>query len=320
MTVKPRAGPLATGMTAMAEPALPASRRLRAARLAERAIVALLFLSASVATLTTAAIFLTLLTSGVDFFHEVRLAEFLFGTTWAPDFVPRSYGSLPLLKGTLQIALGACAIGIPLGVGSALYLSEFAGDRTRRILKPTLEILAGVPSIVFGLLALFVVGPFVQATFGAPLFTALSASLALGVMVVPIISSISDDALRAVPRELREGALALGATKWEAAWKVVLPAARSGITAATILGFSRAIGETMVVTLAAGLVPTTTFDYLQPAQTITSFIANRAGGDLPTGSIQYLSIFAIGAYLFVLTFAVNLAAELILARYRRRFA
>lgn len=297
-----------------------ASRRLHAARLVERGILVLLFASATVATVTTAAIFLTLLTNGFEFFGAVSLAEFLFGTTWAPDFLPRHYGSVPLLKGTLQIAFGACALGIPLGVGSALYLSEFAGDRTRRVLKPTLEILAGIPSIVFGLLALFVIGPFVQATFNAPLFTALSASLALGVMVVPIISSVSDDALRAVPRELREGALALGATKWEATWKVVLPAARSGITAATILGFSRAIGETMVVTLAAGLVPTMTWDYLQPAQTITSFIANRAGGDLPTGSIQYLSIFAIGAYLFALTFVVNLAAEFILARYRRRFS
>jgi phosphate transport system permease protein len=297
-----------------------ANRRIRAARTVERGMVLLLFLSASVATVTTLAIFLTLLTNGLAFFREVPLREFLFSTTWAPDFLPRHYGTLPLLKGTLQIALGASLIGIPLGVASALYLSEFAGERARRILKPTLEILAGIPSIVFGLLALFVIGPFVQDTFSAPLFTALSASLALGVMVVPIISSISDDALRAVPRELREGALALGATKWEATWKVVMPAARSGITAATILGFSRAIGETMVVTLAAGLVPTLTFDYLQPAQTITSFIANRAGGDLPTGSIQYRSIFAIGAYLFLLTFAINLVAEFILARYRRRFA
>ncbi|MEA3190567.1 MAG: phosphate transport system permease protein [Thermoplasmata archaeon] len=297
-----------------------ASRRLQAARLAERGILVLLFASATVATVTTAAIFLTLLTNGFQFFAAVDMAEFLFGTTWAPDFLPRQYGSVPLLKGTIQVAVGASLIGIPLGVGSALYLSEFAGDRTRRVLKPTLELLAGIPSIVFGLLALFVIGPFIQSTFHAPLFTALSASLALGVMVVPIISSISDDALRAVPRELREGALALGATKWEATWKVVLPAARSGITAATILGFSRAIGETMVVTLAAGLVPTMTWDYLEPAQTITSFIANRAGGDLPDGSIQYRSIFAIGAYLFALTFAVNLAAEFILARYRRRFA
>jgi phosphate transport system permease protein len=296
------------------------SRRFLANLVVERGIVAVLFLSASVATLATVAIFWTMASNGWEFFQEVPLREFLFGTTWAPDFEPRHYGIRPLLTGTFKIALGAAAIGVPLGVGAALYSSEFASPRVRRIIKPTIEILAGIPSIVFGIVALFILGPFIQDLFGlSTVFSALSATIALGIMVIPIISSISEDALRAVPRELREGAMALGSTRWEAAWKVTLPAARSGITAATILGFSRAVGETMAVTLAAGLVPSNSWSLLEPSQTITAFIANRAGGDLPTGSIAYLSIFAVGLVLFLITFAINLVAQLILARHRRRF-
>lgn len=289
----------------------------------ERGIVGVLFLSSTVATLTTAAIFWTMLSNGWDFFADVPLREFLTGTRWAPDFQPQGFGSLPLLKGTIQIALGAIAVGVPLGVGSALFVSEFASPRLRSVLKPTIEVLAGIPSIVFGLVAVFVLAPILADTVcNGVTYTALAASIALGVMVIPIIASISEDAIRAVPRELREGAVALGATKWEATWKVTLPAARSGITAATILGFGRAIGETMVVTLVAGLQPSAVGDwnYCHGAATITSYIANRAGGDLPQGSTIYLSIFAVGLLLFALTFVVNLAAQLILARYRRRFA
>lgn len=286
----------------------------------ERSIVALLFGAASVATLATAAIFLTMLLNGWSFFEQVSLWEFLFGTEWAPDYEPTRFGSVPLLKGTLQIALGAVVIGVPLGVGAALFLSEFASARVRRVLKPTLEILAGIPSIVFGLLAVFVFGPWISDTFQTGFFTALSASLALSIMVIPIIAAISEDALRAVPQDLREGALALGATRWEATTRVVLPAAKSGITAAVILGFSRAIGETMVVTLAAGLVPTMAWNYLEPSQTITAFIANRAGGDLPAGSVPYLAIFALGLLLFLITFVINLIATYALAAQRRKFA
>lgn len=286
----------------------------------ERGIVGLMFLAASVATLATVAIFLTLMLNGWEFFRVVSLREFFFGTDWAPDFVPRRFGSLPLVKGTFQIALGAVAIGLPLGVGSALFISEFAGPRMRRILKPTLEVLAGIPSIVFGLVALFVFAPAIQAIWGTGTFTALAATLALGIMVVPIIAAISEDALRAVPQELREASLALGATRWETTWNVVLPAGRSGVTAAVILGFSRALGETMAVTLAAGLVTNMSWNYLEPTQTITAFIANRAGGDLPTGSVEYLAIFALGAVLFVLTFIINLVAEAILSKQRRKFA
>jgi phosphate transport system permease protein len=287
----------------------------------ERAIVAVLFLAASIATLATAAIFWSMAENGWEFFQSVSLKDFLLGKTWAPDFQPRLYGLRPLLTGTIKIAFGAAAIGVPFGVGAALYISEFATPRARSILKPAIEILAGIPSIVFGIVALFVIGPFIQDLFHLPtVFSALAATLALAVMVIPIICSIAEDALRAVPRELREAAMALGSTKWEATWQVVLPAARSGISAATILGFSRAIGETMVVTMAAGLVPTNSWSYLVPSQTITAFIANRAAGDLPAGSPAYLSIFAVGLALFIITFGINLMAEFILARYRRRFA
>lgn len=286
---------------------------------AERGIVSLLFLSASVAVFATIAIFAVLLYNGWEFFSAVPLTEFLFGTRWAPDFVPRSFGSVPLLKGTFLIGIGAAAIGIPIGVGTAIYLSEFASRRVRSILKPAIELLAGIPSIIFGLVALFVISPILTRLFGWPLFTAGSATIMLGIMVLPIITTLAEDSLRAVPRELREGALALGATKWETTWGIVVPAAASGITAANILGFSRAIGETMVVTLAAGLVPTLALDYSQPSQTITAFIANRASGDLPTGSVAYLSLFAIGFVLFAITFVINVIAAFLLARQRRRY-
>jgi phosphate transport system permease protein len=289
--------------------------------LRERVVVSTLFAAASVATLTTVAIFLTLTYNGWEFFSVVPMREFLLGTDWAPDFIPRSFGSLPLIKGTFQIALGALLVGLPLGVGSALYISEFAPERLRTILKPAIEILAGIPSIVFGLVALFVISPIIRQLFpGTGVFNAASAAIALGVMVVPVIAAISEDALRAVPRELREGAFALGATRWEAAWNVVLPAAGSGVIASVILGFSRAIGETMAVTLAAGLVPNMSWNFLEPTQTITAFIANRAGGDLPTGSIEYRAIFALGLILFVITFVINLIAQFSLAAQRRKFA
>jgi phosphate transport system permease protein len=284
----------------------------------ERVIVGFLFLSAAVASIATAAIFFTLLVNGLDFFHAVSWKEFLFGTQWAPDF--GHFGSLPLLKGTFQIAIGAILLGIPLGVGTAVYLSEFASPRARSILKPTIELLAGIPSIIFGLVALFIIGPVISDLFDTGLFTALSASIALGVMVVPIIAAVSEDALRAVPRDLREGALALGATNWEATTRIVVPAAKSGIIASIILGFGRAIGETMVVTMAAGLRPNLTWDYREQAQTVTAYIANRAGGDLPQGSIEYLSIFAVGIVLFVITFIINIIAAFTLAAQRRRFA
>lgn len=288
--------------------------------LAERTIIATLFLCASVAVLATLAIFATFLINGWEFFQTVQIDEFLLGREWAPDFLPAKYGALPLIKGTFLIGLGAAALGVPVGVGTALYLSEFATDRVRRIAKPAIELLAGIPSIIFGLIAIFVISPWLSARFGTGLYTGLAATLMLAIMVLPIITTLSEDAIRAVPREIREGALALGSTKWETSWGVVVPAAASGISAATILGFSRAIGETMIVTLAAGLIPTMSLSYLEPSQTITAFIANRAGGDLPTGSIPYRALFAIGLVLFLLTFVINLVAEYLLARQRRKYS
>ncbi len=292
-----------------------------AAFLAERGIAATLFVSASVATVASLAIFLTLLLNGRDFFAEVSLVEFLTGTSWAPDFLPREFGALPLIKATFQIGIGAALIGVPLGIGTAIYLSEFASSRVRSLTKPAIELLAGVPSIIFGIVALFVIAPIVQGAFGRPTaFSALNAVLMLGIMVLPIITTIAEDAIRGVPRHLREGALALGATRWEATWGVVVPAAASGLTAAVLLGFGRAIGETMVVTLAAGLVPNMEWSLVAPMETITAFIANRAGGDLPTGSVEYLALFALGTVLFLFTFAINAAAAIVLTRQRRRYA
>jgi phosphate transport system permease protein len=290
------------------------------ALLAEKGIVSLLFLSASVAALATVAIFGTLVGNGWAFFNAVPLSEFLFGSEWAPDFLPPRFGMLPLLKGTLLIGLGAAVIGVPLGIGTAIYLSEFASQRRRSVLKPAIELLAGIPSIVFGIVALFTISPLLQAYFGAGVFSAANATVVLGIMVLPIITTLAEDALHAVPNELRQGALALGATRWETTWQVVVPAAASGIAAATLLGFSRAIGETMAVTLAAGLVPTMSLNFLDPTQTITAYVANRAGGDLPTGSVAYLSLFAIGAVLFVITFLLNVVAVAILAKQRRLYA
>lgn len=306
-----------------AEAAPPSSELLRTRgafvrHSTERAIVGALFLAAAVATIATAAIFFTLLVNGLEFLKAVPISDFLLGRNWAPDF--GSFGALPLLKGTLQVAIGAVLLGLPLGVGTAIYLAEFAGPRARSILKPTIELLAGIPSIIFGLVALFIIGPIISDWFDSGIFTALSASLALGVMVVPIIATISEDALRAVPRDLREASLALGATKWESTTRTVIPAAKSGLSAAVILGFGRAIGETMVVTLAAGLRPTLDWSYLEQTQTVTAYIANRAGGDLPQGSIEYVSIFAVGIVLFIFTFIINILAEFALASQRRKFA
>jgi len=313
--------PVATTPDAPADDARLVRSALGWRRVRENAIVWSLFGAASVATLATFAIAYTLISNGWDFFATVSLREFLLGTEWAPDFPPPRFGSLPLIKGTFQIAIGAIVVGLPLGVGSALYVSEFASQRMRSILKPTIEILAGIPSIVFGLVALFILSPIIRDLFpGTGVFNAASASIALGVMVVPIIASISEDALRAVPVELREASLALGATRWETTATVVLPAAKSGVTASLILGFSRAIGETMAVTLAAGLVTNLSWNYLEPTATITAFIANRATGDLAPGTAQFMAIFALGLVLFLITFVINIIAEFSLARQRRKFA
>jgi phosphate transport system permease protein len=294
-------------------------RRWTIKLLRERAILGFLFLSASVAVVATLAIFLTLLINGLDFFQDVSLWEFFTGTNWAPDFLPPQFGMLPLLKATLLIGVAATVLGVPFGIGTAIYLSEYAPARVRSVAKPAVEILAGIPSIIFGIVALFTISPILQASLNTPVFNALNAIIMLGVMVVPIIATISEDALRTVPAEMRSAAYALGSTKWETTWSIVLPAASSGVFAGVLLGLGRAIGETMVVTMAAGLVSNMSFNPLDPMQTITAFIANRAGGDLPTGSVLYVSIFAVGTVLFVVTYAVNVLADRVLVRQRKKF-
>ena len=247
------------------------------------------------------------------FFSEVSFKEFFFGTKWAPLFEPRSFGVLPIIWGTFLVSFGACLVAIPFGLGIAMFLSEFARPKTRSILKPIIELLAGIPSVVFGYFALITITPILRTFFpGIEVFNALSASIVVGIMTVPMISSLSDDAFRAVPRSLREAGYAMGATSFEVSWKVVFPAAMSGVMASIILAFSRAIGETMAVTLAAGASPKLTIDFLQSIQTMTSYIVQVSMGDTAHGSIEYHSIFAVALVLFFITFSINLLAQWIL--------
>lgn len=282
----------------------------------ERGIGWVLFASAAIAVLVTAGILYVLITNSLHFFREVGALEFLTGTAWNPDIPPRTFGVLPLVNGTLMVTIGAALIAVPLGVATAVYLSEFAHPRVRAFLKPAIELLAGVPSIAFGLFAILVISPILQKWFDAEVFNALNAVIVLSFMILPIITSLSEDALRAVPQHLRAGALALGATKWEVTKQVVVPAGLSGIVASILLGFSRAIGETMAVTIAAGARPQLGLNFLESVQTMTAFIAQRAQGDLVQTGPSYYSLFAVGLLLFIITFGVNLIAARILKRYR----
>jgi phosphate transport system permease protein len=244
--------------------------------------------------------------------------EFLFGTVWTPLFADPSYGVLPIVGATLLITAIAIAVAVPLGLGAALYLSEYAGTRARKVLKPVLEVLAGIPTVVFGFFALSFVTPNVLRPLfdGIGIFNALSAGLVIGILIIPIIASLSEDALTAVPQAMRDGALALGATRTRVARKVVLPAALSGIIASFVLGVSRAIGETMVVVIAAGSLAQLTLDPTQPVQTMTAFIAQAAAGDRPAGSVGYNALFAVGALLFVITLLINVVSIRLVRRYR----
>lgn len=293
--------------------------RARSAR--EAVIGGGLFAAGAVSILTTVGIVAVLVWESLAFFRRVSVAEFLTGTMWTPLFQPQHFGVLPLLAGSLLVALIAAMIAIPLGLGSAVYLSEFAPDRLRDWLKPILEILAGVPSVVYGYFALTFVTPILQRLIpGLELFNALSAGIVVGIMVLPLIASLSEDAMNAVPRELRDGAYALGSTKFEVATRVVTPAALSGIVASCILAISRAIGETMAVVLAAGMTPNLTFDVRESIQTLTAYIVQVSLGDTPFGSIEYQSIFAVGLLLFVVTLGMNVFGLWFLKRYREEYA
>jgi phosphate transport system permease protein len=275
---------------------------------------------AAISVLTTVGIVMVLLFETIGFFREVSLFDFLTDTKWTPLFNPQHFGILPLLSGSLLITLGASLVALPFGLMTAIYLSEYAHDRVRRIVKPVLEVLAGVPTIVYGYFALTFVTPIIREIFpGTGVFNALSASIVVGIMILPMVASLSEDAMVAVPRSLRNAAYALGATRLEVATKVVVPAALSGIISSFVLVCSRAIGETMIVTIAAGATPKLTLNPLESIQTMTAFIVQVSGGDIEHGSIEYKTIFAVGMTLFLLTLFINIIAQWITRRFKEEY-
>jgi len=294
---------------------LSASKRRRAA--GESAIQMVLFLCAVVSIGTTLGIIYVLLQETVLFFQQVSPLEFFGDTRWTPLFASKRFGVWPLVVGTVLVAAGAMVVALPLGLLAAIYLSEYASDRMRRTLKPILEILAGIPTVVYGYFALTFVTPLLKQIFPqTQTFNALSASIVMGIMILPTVASISEDALSAVPRSLREAAFGLGATRFEVATRIVVPAALSGISAAFILAISRAIGETMIVAIAAGQQPKITFNPLESIETMTAYIVQVSLGDTPHQSLAYKTIFAVGMLLFVMTFGLNLVSHWITRRFR----
>lgn len=306
----------ASGPASRIRPRRPLGQQVRRGQ--EAVIHGLLFLCAMVSVFTTAAIIFILLEETIGFFREVSTIDYLTDTKWTPLFQPQHFGILPLLAGTMLVALGATVIALPVGLMTAIFLSEYAPGWARGILKPLLEILAGIPTVVLGFFALTFVSPeIVQAIFpGTKLFNAASASIAVGIMIIPLVSSLTEDAMSAVPHNLREGAYALGATRFEVARKVVVPAALSGIVASFILAISRAIGETMIVTLAAGATPNLTWNPLDSVQTMTAYIVQVSLGDTPQGSLEFRTIFAVGMTLFVMTLGMNILSQYLLHRFR----
>jgi phosphate transport system permease protein len=283
----------------------------------ERVIEFILFLAAFSSVATTVAIVVILVNESLAFFKQVSLIEFLSDTEWSPLFGDAHYGILPLVSGTLVTSAVALLVAVPLGTITAIYLSEFANPKVREVVKPCLEILAGIPTVVYGYFALLFVTPLLQKMIPSlPGFNMLSAGLVMGVMIIPFISSISEDAMRVVPVELREGSYAMGGTRLQTALRVVFPAAISGICAAYILGASRAVGETMIVAIAAGLQPKLTWNPLDEAATITAYIVQVSLGDLPHGSLEYQTIFAAGLTLVLITLALNIVGHFLAKRYR----
>ena len=287
----------------------------------ERIIESALFLAAASSVFVTLGIAGVLLYESASFFAHVPLWDFLTDTMWTPLFADAHYGILPLITGTLLSTLVALFVAAPLGLIAAIYLSEFASAGFRETVKPALELLSSVPTVVYGFFALLFVTPLLQRTIlpSLPGFNILSAGIVIGIMIIPYVASVSEDALRAVPQGLRDGSLALGATKLETAFRVVLPAALSGVAAAFILGISRAVGETMVVAIAAGQQPNLTLDPREPAATITAYIVQVALGDLPHGSTGYQSIFAAGLVLFLITLSFNILSFWLRRRFRESY-
>ncbi len=286
----------------------------------ERMVLKGLAFAAFVSIFTTVSIIYILGVESYHFFSQVPLRDFFFATEWAPLFEPRSYGIWPLVNGTFLIAILSIVIALPLGICIAIYTSEYATGWWQKILKPLLEILAGIPSVVYGYFAVTQVSPLIQSVFpSAEVYNSLSAAIVIAIMVLPTIASICDDSLRAIPKQVRDGAYALGTRKSEVTLHIVVPAALSGILAAFILAFSRAIGETMVVTLAAGGTAQLTANPLVGIQAMTAYIAQVALGDVAHGSVEYQSIFAVGLVLFFITLALNLCSQYIVKRYARKY-
>ncbi|HMB04912.1 MAG TPA: phosphate ABC transporter permease subunit PstC [Isosphaeraceae bacterium] len=291
--------------------------------LREAAVTFFLLLCATITVLTTAGIILVLGVESFRFFRAsgVSIPAFLFGTELRPDASPPRYGILPLIWGTFVIAAGSSVIALPIGLLSAIYLSEYAPRRVRAVLKPVLELLAGIPSIVYGYLALLLITPMLKAVFeplgiGVEPFNVLSACIVVGIMIIPTVSSLSEDVLSAVPRSLREAGYGLGATKFEVSTRIVLPAGLSGVVASFILAVSRAIGETMAVVLAAGTSRQLRFNPLTSIETMTAYIVSVTGGEASYGSPEFLSLFAVGLALFLITLALNILSGIVLRRYR----
>ena len=297
-----------------------AERGGRRRRLTEGAIGGVLLLFSLVSILTTVGIVVVLVEEAVGFFLEVSPWEFLTGTRWAPLIEPQSFGVLPLLAGSVLVAVGAAIVALPLGLLIAIFLSEYAKPGLRKVVKPALEILAGIPTVVYGYFALTFVTPLIRMVVPeTDIFNAASASIVVGIMIIPMVSSLSEDAMSAVPDSLRRGAYALGATKYEVSTRTVLPAALSGVVASFILALSRAIGETMAVTIAAGATPKLTLNPFTSIETMTAYIVQVSKGETPYGTIEYKTIFAVGLVLFVITLAMNALSLRVLRRFREAY-
>jgi len=291
-------------------------------RRGERAVLSVLFLSSLLTILVTIGIAWSLVMPAIDFFRQVSVVEFLTGTRWAPRFKPASFGVVPRLVGTLWTTVIALSVAVPFGLGAAMYLSEYASEKSRRRLKPILELLAGIPTVVYGFFAIeFVTRVVLKGWLNLEIgtFSVLSAGLVMGVMIIPTVASLSEDALSAVPLAMRQGSMALGANKMQTTLRVVFPAALSGIAAAIVLGISRAVGETMIVALAAGNKPNISWNPLEGAQTMTGFIANAALGDSRVGSLQYDTLFAVGLLLFLTTLLINFISIRLVRRFREAY-
>lgn len=298
-------------------PSLSSSIRKDGIRWGESAIKLWLRICTWLSLFTTLAIVVLLLVESLEFFRSVSPAEFFLGTRWVPLLKPSSFGVLPLLWGTMLITVGAAVIAIPLGLASAVYLSEYASDRMRAWIKPILELLAGIPTVVYGYFALTFVTPMLRTIIpDIQVFNALSGAIVVGIMILPTIATLSDNALRAVPVSLRQAAYAVGATSYEVTARIVVPAGLSGVMASFLLAISRAIGETMAVTLAAGQTPNLSFSMLESIQTMTAYIVQVSLGDTPSGGIAYQTLFAVATMLFFITLLINVVSQWILGRFR----